>query len=349
MNEPKPGGRERENAPTPPATAAGNAEPVIRVVYELPDSRLRRVATVFLPAWVISSMVHVALLGGLILAFGRIPVPESKVVVETTLSRPDAADDELLPLELTVESDLLDPGSLRTPTTDPVAGTAQGLSDLPPVASGTADDLSAAKMATDGNVMTGLGSLTGGDEFKMGGGLGAGGGGGKATFLGTTARGSRFAIVADNSGSMRGVPMEYLKNEIAKTLNQSSGNAKFFVTFFNSLAVPQPLDKWAATRTDIAAVNSWVRSMNAGGGTAPLAGFQQVFLQKPPPDVVFFMTDGQFDPRVADQIVALNKELKTPAVIHTIALGGKSAEPLMRQIAAQTKGTYRFVPLPGQR
>jgi len=170
-----------------------------------------------------------------------------------------------------------------------------------------------------------------------------------ATFFGTTARGSRFAIIADNSGSMRGAPMDYLKTEIAKTLTKSSGNAKFYVTFFNTTATSQTLNHWTAGRDDIAAVNSWVKSMQTGGGTVPLSGFEHVLKLKPPPDVVYFMTDGNFDPREAEQILALNKALKPPAVIHTIALGGRAGEPLLKQIASQSKGTYRFVPTPAKR
>ena len=56
------------------------------------------------------------------------------------------------------------------------------------------------------------------------------------------------------------------------------------------------------------------------------------------------MTDGGFSPNEVGQIDALNKRLKKPAVVHSICFLNNVGEPQLRRIAADAKGTYRFVP-----
>ncbi len=181
----------------------------------------------------------------------------------------------------------------------------------------------------------------GGDGFGFG---SKGGGGGEASFLGTTARGNRFCIIADNSGSMSGAPLEYVKQEILKTLAEARGGAKFYIVFFNSVGEPQPLPRWANGKTDANALATWIRGLSARGGTTPISGFDIALKIDPAPDVIYFMTDGGFNPAEVGQIDALNKRLKKPSVIHSICFLNNGGEPLLKQIAANAKGTYRFVP-----
>ena len=61
-----------------------------------------------------------------------------------------------------------------------------------------------------------------------------------ASFLGLQARGQRFCIIADCSGSMRGPRIEHVKREVLRTLGGLYGATRFHVCFFNSRAGALP-------------------------------------------------------------------------------------------------------------
>lgn len=195
-----------------------------------------------------------------------------------------------------------------------------------------------------GAVGEGLGGAGGGD-IGDGMGIGAGGGGGgAASFFGVEARGSRFAYIVDISGSMRGEKMAAMKSELGESIKSMLEHMSFIVIFFQSDAVPlgdrtrwmdstEAGKRWALEK--IAAVES-------AGGTMPWPAFEIVLGQKPAPDAIYFMTDGIFDPIVADQLAVRNTgSRKIP--IHCISFVDKSAEELMRKIAADSGGTYAHV------
>jgi hypothetical protein len=67
------------------------------------------------------------------------------------------------------------------------------------------------------------------------------------------------------------------------------------------------------------------------------------FQLSPPPDVIFFMTDGLFDERAVDEIAKLNRQSGRNVQINTISFMDTSSEPLMRRIASDSGGRYRHV------
>lgn len=186
------------------------------------------------------------------------------------------------------------------------------------------------------------GGGAGGLEF--GGGSGRGSNlGGAATFMGTSAKGSRFCIIADHSGSMSGLPLEYVKTEILKTLSDLRGSARFAVIFFDHTATPMPVRPWLR-RKDVPRIAPWVKSIAARGGTEPTPAFKLAFAINPRPDVIFFMTDGAFGQHVPATVNTLNKAMRgKKVVIHTISFLNRGGEALLRQIAADSEGTYRHV------
>jgi hypothetical protein len=58
------------------------------------------------------------------------------------------------------------------------------------------------------------------------------------------------------------------------------------------------------------------------------------------------MTDGEFDESVVQEVAVLNSKLREPIPIHCICFASQSGEEHMKKIAAQSKGTYTFVPGP---
>lgn len=165
----------------------------------------------------------------------------------------------------------------------------------------------------------------------------------RARFMGLEASGRRFCIIADRSGSMNwGGKIEHLKAEILKTVGELRGGARFYVILFSDAAETIPARRWLGGREDVARTEAWLRSVNADGGTFPLPAFELAFKMNPRPDAIFFMTDGLFPMEVAPAVKALNGS-KHRVPIHAISFLDQSAEALLRQIAAQSGGTYRHV------
>lgn len=173
-----------------------------------------------------------------------------------------------------------------------------------------------------------------------------GGGGavdGQATFMGIQAQGRRFFIIADRSGSMFGTKFEHLKEEILATLDGMRSHTRVQIVLFNTRALTYPEPDWLEPRSKRDAVKVWLDGLVADGDTYPTPAFVEAFEMQPLPDAIFFMTDGQFDPRVVNQILRLNTTAQRPVPIHTITFVDRVAEPMMRKIAADSGGKYRHV------
>lgn len=150
------------------------------------------------------------------------------------------------------------------------------------------------------------------------------------TFLNITAKGQRFCIIADNSGSMTN-SMNFLKRELAKTLGDLKPEGQFHVMFFNDNAEPMPYAGWLqGTPDNVKKVNAWIKGKGANGGTQPLGAFEAAFKLDPKPDVIFFMTDGLIPYNVPDTVAALNKG-KSRVMIHTTMFTSDQPLPIFMQ------------------
>lgn len=178
-----------------------------------------------------------------------------------------------------------------------------------------------------------------------GAGLGSGGsGGGAASFFGVEAKGSRFAYISDISGSMRGEKLESLKIELQESIGGMMEHMSFFVCFFSAEAYPMGArTKWTAASDE---GKRWaaaqIMKVDAMGGTVPDPAFELVFAMKPRPEAIYLMTDGLFDPTVAEKIAWLNRGGKKVPV-HCLAFMDRSSEATMKEIAERSGGTYTFI------
>lgn len=216
-------------------------------------------------------------------------------------------------------------------------------SDLQTEALPAASAATAALSAAPGAVPTLGGSGSGAGE---GFGLGGGGGGGGTSFFGIGSKGTRFAFIIDISGSMSDASkLEIAKQELNSTIGGLPDYAYFYVLLFNSDFIQPPGQKgWTRARKNaIKQFATWLQSVDPNGGTAPRSSFLQVFSLDVRPDVIYFLTDGQFQDITAEEIATLNKSGKR-AVINTIQFGDRGGEELLRQIARASGGVYRFVP-----
>lgn len=213
------------------------------------------------------------------------------------------------------------------------------VADIKPPTAATSEmgaEVSLSQLLPSGAAGGAAGSLN-----TIGGGGGAVGAG--TTFMGVRAEGSRICIIADCSGSMSGPKIEYLKEEVLEAIRSMSRESEFQIVFFNSGAVPYTMRGWRNPKRDLDNVKRWLNTVSAQGGTNPTTAFQEAFKLTPAPDAIFFMTDGLFEPDVVPSVKALNIGGSNRTKIHSISFIDKSAEPLMRQIANDSGGSYRHV------
>lgn len=328
-------------APSARAGTRGPLDPdLVRAYLDRPRSLSDRVANWFVQTSLIASTTSILLHVGLTLI--------AAVVTVGLVSggRDRAGPEGELILTLAPAAEITEIGSAMLDTTAPSVGGDLDLPDLQ--VSGIMEGAGGIDAPGSGPglgpIGEGLGGAGGGD-IGDGQGLGAGGtGGGAASFFGVEAKGSRFAYICDISGSMRGNRIQALKIELRESVEALLEHMGFYIVLFNSGARELgDRSKWtvASPSGKRWAVESVFR-VEANGGTEPWPAFEKVFDIKPAPDAIYFMTDGVFDPAVADLIAMRNRgSRKIP--IHCITFEDKSAEELMRRIAADSGGTYSHV------
>jgi hypothetical protein len=187
-------------------------------------------------------------------------------------------------------------------------------------------------VALDG---TGLGIGTSGDGEKS------------KDFFGINVEGNKFVYVVDASRSMNhphasaaGTRFNRVKIELVNSIGQMSQDSQFFVIFFNDQAIPMPADGLVnATLDNQMRCLKWVATARTGGQTNPRDALMIALRLNP--DVIYFLTDGEFEFNVVKQVKTANK-LKTP--IYTFCFSDRSGEKFLKQIATQNYGKYHFVP-----
>ena len=203
-----------------------------------------------------------------------------------------------------------------------------------------------------------LGDLAASGDFGTPSGLGGDGRGGgrkgegssgkvSTDFFGIEGYGESFVYVVDCSGSMnQNGKFERARYELLQSIEQLNKNQSYFVIFYNHSAHPMEGGKLVfATPAHIAETTRWINYADADGGTNPLpALLYALSLHR---DQIYFLSDGQFDPNTIQEIRLQNRpnnRMKIRQVpIHTIAFYDKFAAGLMRQIARNSGGQFKFV------
>lgn len=243
---------------------------------------------------------------------------EFALVFDEQLTDEDELTDELTVDEaLDVSEIALDDAQLSLDAVDITADLAGGVGELP--------------------------SLGGAGDGGGDGGLGGGGG---TSYFGITAQGNRIAYIVDRSGSM-GVRnrMEIATRELIRSIESLPDYAHFHIVMFSSGPLVEPPMQRGWTQARRANVNQhirWLEDQTPGGGTVPAPAFDQVMNLNPRPDVIYFMTDGIIVGFTAEEIKQLNSRGKR-VIINTIAFGDQGSEDLLREIARDSNGQYRYV------
>ncbi|MEM8782957.1 MAG: hypothetical protein AAGE65_08895 [Planctomycetota bacterium] len=167
---------------------------------------------------------------------------------------------------------------------------------------------------------------------------------GLASFFGAEGHGTKFAYLLDKSGSMSGAPFEAAKAELIRSLRALAPHEHFFVAFYDGRAELMPGERLVpATPANVERAVAWVRSVSLGGSTDPTEALVHV-LSRVKPDTIWLLSDGAFSAQVVDTIANHNPRGRTH--INTLAFINRSGEALLKIIADQNNGDYRFVPRP---
>ncbi len=295
-----------------------------------------------------SAVIHVGALALCGLWFLRLPLPQETRPIETTWREKDLTAPSLEPVSITV-----------SPDTDPAGGSIRldpGANNLDP---GVSLDTVSLTLPMDelesGDVQLltrSLGHRDGGSSRDVevtstGTGTNASSGDGAGRgFFGLSADNKRVVFVVDASRSMNHphpgptkTRFGRVKWELVQSIGQMGNEQQFFIVFFNERAIPMParILKAAYPETQDKYLR-WAVQVKAEGKTDP----QQALLLalSLEPDVIYFLTDGDFPRRVVSEVSRRNRK---GIVINTIGFGDDEGEELLRVIASQNGGTYQFI------
>jgi len=169
----------------------------------------------------------------------------------------------------------------------------------------------------------------------------------------------RIIYIVDRSGSMTDL-IDYVKFELKRSIARLTDDKMFHVIFYSSgPPLEMPTTRRTKARTDDngtkhvrtasmlpkataaakARAYQFIDGVIPRGETDPSKAFQRAFKLKP--GVVFLLTDGEFDRAIAGLVKRLNPGAKVP--VHTIAFFYRAGEPILKKIAAENGGEYRFV------
>lgn len=157
--------------------------------------------------------------------------------------------------------------------------------------------------------------------------------------LGDGAR--KVVFVIDRSGSMTDA-MDLVKHELKRCISElGAGDAAEFHVIFYSSGPPvelPPRRLIAATERNKRLACEFIDGITARGETDPSEALESAFAVRP--DVIYLLTDGEFERSVVDLVKQLNPDKRVK--VNTISfLYGPHV--VLKEIAKQTGGTYTFV------
>jgi hypothetical protein len=142
---------------------------------------------------------------------------------------------------------------------------------------------------------------------------------------------------------MSGEKLTVTKAELVRSISSLSPGMKFYIIFYDDSLDAMPADNPVlADPQNKARYLQWVDNITSGGGTDPREAMELALSFKP--DAIWLLSDGLFHRQTVEYIRDANPGAKTQ--IHTIAFYESSGETVLRQIALENRGKYRFVPNP---
>ena len=142
---------------------------------------------------------------------------------------------------------------------------------------------------------------------------------------------------------------DYVRSEMKRSISRLKPIQDFHVIFFASGAPEENQAKMlvAATGNYKKQAYNYLQGVVAEGQTKPKQAIQRAFAVKNKrgkhAQLVYLLTDGEFDPEIVKQIETMQSRLSTKIKINTIGFIYRSGERILKQIAEQNGGVYKFV------
>ncbi|GAF91675.1 unnamed protein product, partial [marine sediment metagenome] len=135
--------------------------------------------------------------------------------------------------------------------------------------------------------------------------------------------------------------IDYVKFELKRTIGELNEEDEFHVIFYSSgPPVEMPTRRLTlATERNKQLAFEFIDGIVAQGGTDPVEAIKRAFAVGP--ELIYLLTDGEFDRSVVDLVKQLNTGDKV--TVHTIGLIYRGGEEVLKQIAQQNNGNYKFV------
>jgi len=151
---------------------------------------------------------------------------------------------------------------------------------------------------------------------------------------------AKIVYVVDRSGSMTD-SIDFVKYELKRSIGELTEIKEFHVIFYSSgPPVEMPTRRLVnATERNKQLAFEFIDGVIAQGETDPSKALERAFDCKP--ELIYLLTDGEFDRAIVDQVKRLNVGGKV--TVHTIGFLYKTGETVLKQIADDNHGNYKFV------
>jgi uncharacterized protein with von Willebrand factor type A (vWA) domain len=167
------------------------------------------------------------------------------------------------------------------------------------------------------------------------------------SFFGSSAAGYKIVFVVDRSGSMWD-QFEFVRNELLAALARLEPSQQFQLIFFSSgkplLMKPSAFLVASPAKKQMAYdfLQKIARLDPPSGPTDPAPALHAALsLPSGPADVIFLLSDGDFPQTALQEVKSDNPRARTQ--INTIGFGYQGGADLLRRLAAQNRGSFRFV------
>jgi Ca-activated chloride channel family protein len=151
-------------------------------------------------------------------------------------------------------------------------------------------------------------------------------------------------LIVDTSGSMKGPSMEQAKLALGHALGTLGARDRFNVVEFNSVTRPLYTAALPATAENVAHAQSWVRGLEAGGGTEMAPALQFALDGRDTPGYlrqVIFITDGAVGNEEA--LFKLIEARLGASRLFTVGIGSAPNAHFMTRAAQFGRGTFTQV------
>jgi hypothetical protein len=151
---------------------------------------------------------------------------------------------------------------------------------------------------------------------------------------------AKVVYLVDRSGSMTD-SLEIVKYELKRSIGELREESEFHVIFYSAgPGVEMPTRRLVhATERNKQMAFEFIDLVIAMGGTDPSQAIERAFAVKP--DLVYLLTDGEFDRAVADLVKRRNADGRVK--VCTIGFLYHPKDPVLVDIAERNGGQYKFI------